>query len=150
MRRFLPLLLAILMPLQWSVAAVGALPGSPEASVVTQAADDAQGAARAHRHAHEHPALNADSEVAARAVPIASKDPSVVAGDDAVTGTTDPDCPAGAHLHACCHAPTVALPVAVGLILPSPSRIRLIPPVVLPPHPRASEGPFRPPRTVTA
>jgi len=152
MRRIIPLLLAILVSLQWSIAAAGQLLDLPDPDALRHAHTEPHGLVRANGHVHDPMAMSHadDFASAAPAGPITFGAVVVAADDASLASASDPDCPAGTHLHACCHIATMALPVAGPLTLPPSSSLRLVPAAVLPPRSRVPDGPFRPPRTVTA
>lgn len=150
MRRIVTLLIAILLPLQWSVAAAGQMLVLSDPAGMAHAASEVHGSVHAHDEHHDRVGMHPedDSAFALGEAPEGSRD--IAAADAPVAGAPEADCSAGAHLHACCHVASVALPVVDALMLPPSAGVRPVPASLLPPHSRVPDGPFRPPRTVTA
>lgn len=152
MRKFLLILLAILVPLQSSYAAAATLCAALSTGLTAQLQATAPHAARDEiRHArvgveHGHSAAQT-AHLTPTPLDHANHSDHAAGAHDA--GACDNDCSGVAH-HACCHASAVALPAAVaGLSAPSATSAASAAPG-LPPASPHSDGLFRPPRTVTA
>ena len=152
MRKFLLILLAMLVPLQSSYAAAATLCAALSTGITAQLQATAPHAARdeiRHAHggeAHDQPAAETAHQAATSPDHPKNTDHASRAHD---AGACDDECSGIAH-HACCHASAVALPAAVaGLSAPSATAAASAPPA-LPPASPHSDGLFRPPRTMTA
>lgn len=156
MRKFLLILLVMLVPLQSPFAAAASIcyvqEANASASVGLMPPPPSPGDAHAvHGGGSNEPSV----------VRVGHHDPSASAehvGHDAQAhqargqSTADPcddDCASVAH-HACCHAPAIAVPVAVSDLQPPSGSADLAASPARPPRPRFSDGLFRPPRAVTA
>lgn len=160
-RRLLLILLAALLPLQWSYAAVAELcvAQAPErAHFVVDVASGAEHVAAHSVHAHDahgHGAHSLGREAAAHGERshdgtghAAAAGADVAAPDDRVAA--DADCLAMAHHGACCHVVAAALPAPAAVLYPMAGAASALPAPALPALSHASDGPFRPPRSVTA
>jgi len=157
MRNLLLILLAALLPMQWSYAAVAEL-CDERAPGYVHVVDAAPGAVRAGaRVARSHDAQEPGHDARAHGVHAhgSSGHVSAAASDDVAatledSAAADADCPAVAHHGACCHVVAAALPAPASMPYPFAGAAPAMPVPVLPALSHASDGPFRPPRTVTA
>ena len=154
-RKFLLILLVMLVPLQSSSAAAAAVClaqdwNSPASVSVVSRPSSAGDARAAHGGStHQASALQGGHDPLTPAEHSGHGVQAHEALGHSLADACDDDCSPIAH-HACCHAPAVALPVAVSDLQPPSGAADIAASPARPPRPRFSDGLFRPPRTVTA